>query len=84
MLGDIFKFQNHGHDTRGTQMLQLPPMNTITHGINSFKYQAPRLWNSLPNYMKSAINVSEFKLMIKDWKPSCHCGSCIMCKLYLI
>ena len=84
ILINVFNFRNHDHDTRGIQMLQLPQANTITHGINSFRYQAPKLWNSIPDYMKLAENEDAFKFMIKNWKPTCHCGSCIMCRLHLV
>ena len=84
ILTNVFNFRNHDHDTRGIQMLRLPQVNTITHGINSFRYQAPKLWNSLPDNMKLAENEAEFKRKIIYWKPSCQCGSCIICKLHLL
>ena len=84
ILRNVFNFRNHEHNTRGIQMLQLPQVNTITHGLNSFRYQAPRLWNSLPDNMKLAENEAEFKFKIRNWKPPCYCGSCVMCKLHLV
>ena len=84
ILVNIFNLRNHDYDTRGIQMLQLPHVNTITHGINSFKYQAPRLWNSIPDSIKRSRNVLEFKIKVKQWKPYCTCGSCVMCTLHLV
>ena len=84
ILEHVFKLRNHTHDTRGVQMLQLPQVNTITHGINSFRYQGPKLWNLLPDEIKLSENEAKFKFNIKDWKPTCHCGSCIICRLHLI
>ena len=84
ILRNVFNLRNHEYNTRGIQMLQLPQVNTITHGINSFRYQAPKLWNLLPDNMKTAGDEEEFKSNIKDWKPSCQSGSCIMCKLHLV
>ena len=84
ILSNVFNSINHGYDTRGYQKLQLPQVNTITHGINSFQYQALKLWNSLPDEIKIAENVNEFKNNIKNWKPRCSCGGCILCKLHLV
>ena len=84
ILTNVFQFRDHNHDTRGIQILQLPQVNTITHGINSFRYQAPRLWNSLPDVIKLVENEKAFKLKIKDWKPTCNCGSCVICLLHLV
>ena len=80
----MFTLKNVDYDTRGFQMLQLPQVNTITHGLNSFRFQGPSLWNSLPDHMKIADDEAEFKFNIKDWKPTCQCGNCILCKLHLI
>ena len=83
-LVDVFNESTHDHNTRGLQKLQLPQPYSETHGINSFTYQAPKLWNSLPDDIKSADDLKDFKLRIKKWKPICSCGSCILCKLHLI
>ena len=83
-LTDVFNLRNHNHNTRGTNMLQLPQVTSETHGINSFRYQVPKLWNTLPDEIKLARDVQEFKSKIKHWKPSCCCGSCHICRLYLV
>ena len=64
--------------------MQLPRVNTETHGINSFRYQGPKLWNALPDVIKTAETLSEFKKRIESWKPTCTCGGCILCKLHLV
>ncbi len=46
-------------------------------GLNSFRYKGPNIWNSLPNYIKEAISLSEFKFLIKSWDgPKCLCNLC--------
>ena len=84
ILINVFNFRDHGYNTRGLQRLQLPQASSEKHGINSFKYFAPKLWNSLPDDMKLASNVYEFKVMIRNWRPDCSCGSCILCRLHLV
>ena len=84
ILLNVFNFRNHNYNTRGLQRLQLPQASTEKHGINSFRFIAPRLWNSLPDDMKLASDVNDFKFKIKKWKPQCSCGNCILCKLHLV
>ena len=84
ILVNVFNFREHDHNTRGLQMLQLPQVSSETHGINSFRYQAPKLWNSIPDNMKLAEDADEFKINIKHWKPECTCGDCIICKMHLV
>ena len=83
-LGNVFIPRDHNYHTRGIQRLQLPQASSETHGINSFSYQAPKLWNSLPDDMKAAENVNDFKFKIKQWKPVCSSGNCILCRLHLV
>ncbi len=47
--------------------LTQPKCNTVSYGLNSFRYKGPKLWNSLPNYIKEVISFSEFKFLIKSW-----------------
>ena len=84
ILDDVFIFMHHEHNTRGVKKLHIPLVNTITHGTNSFRFQAPKLWNMLDDKMKLARDISEFKNNIKEWKPSCACGNCNLCLLHLI
>ena len=83
-LVDVFNESTHNYNARGIQKLRLPWAFSETHGINSFTYQAPKLWNSIPDHIKLAEDVKDFKLRIKNWKPVCSCGSCILCRLHLI
>ena len=52
---------------------------TTSHGIKSFQYYGARLWNSLPADIKSAVSISQFKILIRKWSgPDCKCSVCIM------
>ncbi len=54
-----------------------PKCNTVSYGLNSFRYKGPKIWNFLPNYTKEAISLSEFKFLIKSWdRPTCFCNLC--------
>ena len=85
ILAETFKMSNHRYDTRGLLKVLQPKVHTETHGINSFRYQAPKLWNLLPDDIKSASTLTDFKKKIKAWEgPICTCGYCLLCKMYLV
>ena len=55
----------------------IPRVNTTRYGINSFRYQAAKLWNSIPENIKSTSSYNQFCLLIKSWNgPECKCNAC--------
>lgn len=46
-------------------LLFIPKVRTKTHGEAAFYYDAPRLWNSLPEDMRAAASVDIFKSKLK-------------------
>jgi hypothetical protein len=38
-------------------------VNTTKYGLKSFCYEAPQIWNSLPNEMRQADN---YRLFVRD------------------
>ncbi len=54
-----------------------PKCNTVSYGLNSFRYKGPKLWKYPPYYIKEAISLSGFKFLIKSWDgPTCLCNLC--------
>ena len=52
--------------------------NQVTFGSKSLKTIGPQIWNCLPNELKSADNLNNFKRLIKQWDGSSY--KCIVCK----
>ena len=52
---------------RYTNILQVPTVKTSLFGKRSFKYAAPVLWNSLPDYFRQCSNFNQFKGLILSW-----------------
>jgi len=51
--------------------------STATYGDRSLAALGPKIWNSLPESIKSENNYSRFKEYIKTWfGPTCHCTYC--------
>ena len=59
-----------------------PMVRTTAFGINSFRYEGPKIRNNLPEYLKDANEVGEFKQLIQQWSgPKCQCENCILCNV---
>ena len=58
--------------------MKVPQYNTVSYGKNSIRYQGAKLYNDLK--LRSQFKcLSDFKQFIRDWKPECACGSCLLC-----
>ena len=49
----------------GTGLLIVPKVRTKTHGEAAFSHYGPRLWNSLPEGVRTAETVDIFKRRLK-------------------
>ena len=59
----------------------IPQVNTVHFGHDSLRYFGPKLWEIIPNDIKSSSTIEDFKLRIKKWTPSkCPCR---LCKTYI-
>ena len=48
-------------------------------GFNCFRYNGSQTWNNLPNNIKDALSIKEFKTLINKWKGAqCLCSLCII------
>ncbi len=55
---------NTEYTLRNNKPVQQPKCKTVTHGINSFRYE---LWNSLPSDIQNCVTLTEFKRLIKTF-----------------
>ena len=79
MLNPLIKPYN----LRGGPRAEQPKVNTTSCGLHSFTYQVAKLWNEMPSYIKEATSLHNFKSLLSKWAgPECHCGSCVLCKVY--
>ena len=75
---ELIRFRNPRYPTRNTNIdIYVPRVNQVKFGERSFKYEAPILWNSLPNEIRTVENFATFKELMKTWNgPSCRCTHC--------
>ena len=73
------------YNLRGGSRAEQPKVNTASCGLNTFSYQAAKLWNNLPSFIKEATSVTEFKSLSSKWPgPKCQSGYCVLCRIYNI
>ena len=67
-MDDIVQVQQSAYRTR---------VNQTTFGTRSIRYDGAKIWNHLPNSLKSAGTLEIFKSLIKTWEgPNCKCNFC--------
>ncbi len=76
-LQDMIETCGCDYNLHASSPLTQSKCNTVSYGLNSFRYKGPKIWNYLRNNIKEAISLSEFKFLIKSWDGSkCLCNLC--------
>ena len=84
-LHDYFTINDSGYNLRDTMKIHPPKVKTTTYGLKSFRYEASRILNSLPNEFKVITELSVFINHIAKWSgPQCSCNNCILCQISLM
>ena len=79
ILSNIFIKKNIRYNLRTSNLLTLTKPNTITYGLNSFKFRGSMAWNNLPDTLKNCENSIEFKDKLKNQKVIiCNCHLCVV------
>ena len=75
---ELVRYRHSKYPTRQSSTdIYVPRVNQVKFGYRSFTYEAPVLWNSLPNEIRTAEYFSVFKKMMKVWNgPACRCNYC--------
>ena len=64
-IKDLIGFRNNKYNLRGSKILKRPKASTTTYGLKSWRFMAPKLWNSLPDSSRTVRTVKAFKNSIK-------------------
>jgi hypothetical protein len=59
-LKELLNLRQSKYSLRGKHILQIPKVNTTTYGLKSWRYQATKLWNSLPDTARATENYEMF------------------------
>ena len=64
-IKELFGHRNSHYDLRGNDILKLPMANTTTYGLKSWRFMAPKLWNSIPDSFRTIRSFKVFKNKIR-------------------
>ena len=57
--------------------LEIPKVNQVIFGNKRIRSFGPKIWNSLPPYIKSFENLETLKRVIRNWHDiTCNCRVC--------
>ena len=76
-MKDIFIEPDGRHSSRRPQNIRVPRVHQTTFGLRSIWYEVAKLWNVLPEPIKSTENLERFKRLIANCDgPQCNCSIC--------
>ena len=76
-MKDIFQVQQSAYSTRRPYKMKVPRVNQTAFGTRSILYEGAKIWNHLPNSLKSAETLEIFTNLMKTWEgPNCKCNFC--------
>ena len=79
---EIFKPKTNSYDLRNKIEWEKAKVRTVNNGTETIRFRGPETWELLPDDIKEASSLSEFKRKIKNWKP--HGCTCKLCKVYVV
>ena len=76
-MQNIFAKSSNRFSSRHPNNLEMPQVNQTNFGIKSLRMLGPKIWNELPEKIKSTESLENFKIIIKKWEgPNCNCSVC--------
>ena len=66
---DLFQRREVNYNIRSQIDFSLRSVNTSSYGLRSLRYLAPKIWNLVPQNIRSAKSLSQFIRKIKSWIP---------------
>ena len=82
IMKDVFPLStSSNYDIRSRRIFTTRSVKTVYYRTESLSYLAPKVWELIPNNIKSLENLPKFKKAIKNWKLDvCPCR---FCRLYI-
>ena len=76
-IKDLINIKRSNYNFRRENQASLPAVRSTRYGLRSFRYEAARIWNSLPNDLRLAESFPQFKRLLHAWNGDiCGCPSC--------
>ena len=81
LMKDIFPERIISYNLRKMNPFKTLNVNTVYNGTETLSFRGPKTWELVPEDIKNATSLNEFKTKIKYWKPN-GC-TCRLCKVYV-
>ncbi|KAK6176060.1 hypothetical protein SNE40_014416 [Patella caerulea] len=76
-MSQLISVKKSHYSCRYSNLVQVPNVNSEKHGKNSFKFQAAKIWNSLPEHIRTTTKFGLFKKILFTWNGiECKCSMC--------
>ena len=76
-INDLVKIKPSTYNFRAERHAEVPIVNTTRYGLWSFRFEAARVWISLPNVLRVADSYPQFRRMSRSWDGlGCKCPLC--------
>ena len=76
-ISDLVKIKTSVYDFRGERKADVLRVNTTRYGLKSFRFEAARVWNSLPNEVRLVESYPQVHRLVWAWDgPGCKCPLC--------
>ena len=66
-ISELLTARNSNYNLRGDAILKLPKVNSTKYGMKLWRYQAARLWNTIPNNLRNIDGYRSFKRGLKEF-----------------
>lgn len=76
-IRDLITVRDSSYNFRSEKQATLPQVKSTRYGLRSFRYEAARIWNSLPNSVRLAESYPQFRRLLHAWDGHiCKCPTC--------
>ena len=81
LVKSIFPAREIPYNLRSSNPFQSTNVHTVFNGTETISFRGPKIWILVPENIKQAKSLSEFKTKIRNWEPvGCTCR---LCKTYI-
>ena len=80
-MNKVFSDSTNPYNLRNAPDFGTSNVHTVYNGTETISFRGPKTWSLVPEQIKNATSLLEFKTKIKYWKPvGCTCR---LCKTYI-
>ena len=76
IMRNVFPSRSVSYNLRRPNDFESVNVRTVHYGTETISYRGPKIWRLLPNEIKNAKSLIEFKRKIRLWQPICDCRLC--------